>query len=218
LDPILEPIGLGFAASLHRYIETRQRYPDAAMMMGVGNLTELTDVDSAGVNVLLAGFCQELGIRSVLTTEVIPWARSAVREFDIARRLVHYAVKNTVPPKRLDHRLVMLRDPKVSENGPEALAELAERITDRNYRLFAEGNQLHIINGSMHLQGTNPFALFAEVERRDAKMDASHAFYLGYELAKAMTALTLGKQYTQDQALQWGFLTRPEEAYHPPIK
>jgi dihydropteroate synthase-like protein len=218
LDPILEPIGLGFAASLHRYIKTRQRYPNAAMMMGVGNLTELTDVDSAGVNVLLAGFCQELGIRSVLTTEVIPWARSAVREFDIARRLVHYAVKNTVPPKRLDHRLVMLRDPKVSENGPEALAELAERITDRNYRLFAEGNQLHIINGSMHLQGTNPFVLFAEVERRDAKMDASHAFYLGYELAKAMTALTLGKQYTQDQALQWGFLTRPEEAYHPPIK
>ena len=41
--------------------------------MGVGNLTELTDADSAGVNVLLAGFCQELGVRSVLTTEVINW-------------------------------------------------------------------------------------------------------------------------------------------------
>ncbi|MFM7072749.1 MAG: dihydropteroate synthase, partial [Planctomycetota bacterium] len=41
-------------------------------------------------------------------------------------------------------------------------------------------------------------------------LDASHAFYLGYELAKATTALTLGKQYEQDEALRWGFLTTPE--------
>ena len=62
------------------------------MMMGVGNLTELTDVDSAGVNTILIGFCQELGIRSVLTTAVINWARSSVREIDLARRLAHHAV------------------------------------------------------------------------------------------------------------------------------
>src|SRR5262249_46330624 len=57
LDPVLEPIGFGFAASLGRYIDVRRRYTDAAMMMGVGNLTELTDADSAGINILLAGFC-----------------------------------------------------------------------------------------------------------------------------------------------------------------
>src|SRR5262249_30345304 len=83
IDPVIEPIGFGFAASLGRYIDVRKRCPDAEMMMGVGNLTELTDVDSAGVNVMLAGFCQELGIRSVLTTEVINWCRSAVKEFDL---------------------------------------------------------------------------------------------------------------------------------------
>ena len=48
IDPILEPIGFGFAASLGRYLEVRRRYPDAAMIMGTGNLTELTDVDSRG--------------------------------------------------------------------------------------------------------------------------------------------------------------------------
>jgi hypothetical protein len=32
-------------------------------------------------------------------------------------------------------------------------------------------------------------------------------------MAKAMTALTLGKNYTQDQALRWGFLTVPEESH-----
>ena len=204
IDPILEPIGFGFAASLGRYLEVRRRYPDAAMLMGVGNLTELTDVDSAGVNVVLAGFCEEIGVHSVLTTEVINWCRSSVRELAAARRLVYHAVRQRVLPKRLEPSLVMLRDPKVSDMGEPALQELAERITDRNYRLFAERGELHVINGSMHLRGTDPFALFAEVMRRDEKMDGAHAFYLGYELAKAATALTLGKGYNQDQELRWG--------------
>src|SRR5262249_41937004 len=115
LDPILEPIGFGFAASLGRYLEVRRRYPEVALMMGVGNLTELTDVDSAGVNTVLLGFCQEVGVRSVLTTEVINWCRSSVRELDLARRLVHYAVTHGVLPKRLEPDLVLLRDPKLRE-------------------------------------------------------------------------------------------------------
>jgi dihydropteroate synthase-like protein len=204
IDPILEPIGFGFAASLGRYLEVRRRYPEAAMLMGVGNLTELTDVDSAGVNVVLAGFCEEVGIRSVLTTEVINWCRSCVRELAAARRLVFQAVRERVLPKRLEPDLVMLRDPKVPEMGEVALQELAERITDRNYRLFAERGELHVINGSMHLRGRDPFELFAEVLKRDERLDAAHAFYLGYELAKAATALTLGKAYQQDQELRWG--------------
>ncbi len=210
LDPILEPIGFGFAASLGRYLETRRRFPDAEMMMGIGNLTELTDADTAGVNVMLAGFCQELGVRSVLATEVINWGRSAVKEFALARRLVHYAVTHKTLPKRLEPDLVMLRDPKLHDLGETALAELAEKITDRNYRIFAERGELHVINGELYLRGTEPFALFAEMVKRDPKLDASHSFYLGYEFAKAVTALTLGKQYTQDNALRWGFLTVPE--------
>ncbi len=213
IDPILEPIGFGFAASLGRYLEVRRRYPDAALMMGVGNLTELTDVDSAGVNVVLAGFCQEVGVRSVLTTEVINWCRSCVRELDRARRLVAHAVRERVLPKRLEPDLVMLRDPKLYEQGDEALRELAARITDRNYRLFAERGEIHVINGQMYLHGTDPFVLFAEMARRDEKMDSAHAFYLGYEMAKAVTAMTLGKNYTQDQALRWGLLTVPEASH-----
>ena len=79
VDPIIEPIGFGFAASLGRYLEVRRRHPDAEMFMGIGNLTELTEADTTGVTALLIGFCQELGIRNVLTTEVIDWARGAVQ-------------------------------------------------------------------------------------------------------------------------------------------
>jgi dihydropteroate synthase len=183
------------------------------MMMGVGNLTELTDADSVGINVMLLGFCQELGIRSVLTTEVINWCRSCVRELALARRLVFHAVHYGVLPKHLEADLVMLRDPRLQEYGEIALAELAARVTDRNFRIFAERGLIHLLNGEMFLNGADPFALFAEIQQR-AAIDPAHAFYLGYEMAKAMTALTLGKNYTQDQALRWGFLTRPENEHH----
>jgi dihydropteroate synthase-like protein len=211
IDPVLEPIGFGFAASLGRYLDVRQRYPDAEMMMGIGNLTELTDVDSAGVNVLLLGFCQELGIRSVLTTEVINWSRSSVRELALARRLVHFACTHHVLPKHLEPDLVLLRDPRLKEHGEATLRELAERVSDRNFRLFAERGLLHVLNGRMFLQGTDPFALFKQMLEREP-IDPAHAFYLGYEMAKAATALTLAKNYVQDQALRWGFLTVPEES------
>ena len=211
IDPVLEPIDCGFAASLGRYLEVRQRYPDAEMMMGIGNLTELTDADSAPINVLLLGICQELGIRSVLTTQVINWVRSSVKECDLARRLVHFAIQRRTPPKHLEPGLVMLRDPKLRQRGAD-LDRLATQLKDKNYRLFAEEEQLHLITSGLHLQDNDPFALFEALLATSPKnMDPTHAFYLGFELSKALTALTLGKHYEQDEALDWGFLTANEQ-------
>ncbi|MGH9676727.1 MAG: DUF6513 domain-containing protein, partial [Candidatus Acidiferrum sp.] len=209
IDPVIEPISLGFAASLGRYLEMRRRYPAAQMLMGVANLTELTDVDSAGVNTLLLGFCQELGIRSVLTTEVINWCRDSVRELDIARRLVYFACTERVLPKNLEPRLVMLRDARLREFGSRDLHDMAMRITDKNFRIFAERGLLHIFNAKLRLEGNDPFELFDKMAAEE-EISPSHAFYLGYEMAKAVTAITLGKNYVQDQALNWGMLTIPE--------
>lgn len=212
LDPILEPLSFGFAASLGRYLDVRRRYPDAEIMMGIGNITELTDADSAPINVLLLGICQELGIRSVLTTQVINWARSSVRECDLARRLVYYAEVQRVLPKRLEPRLVMLRDPSVLETTPAELDELAQLVKDHNYRLFAAGDEIHAVTAGRHLHDADPFRLFDQLQSQAARpIDASHAFYLGFEMSKALTALTLGKNYRQDEALDWGFLTAAEE-------
>lgn len=210
LDPVLEPIGFGFAESLGRYLAVRREFPNLPMMMGIGNLTELSEVDSAGVNLLLAGFCEEQQICSVLTTEVINWCRSAVQEFDVARRLVCHSIKYQVLPKHVDSRLVMLRDIKPRELGAAALADLATSIKDASFRIFAERGEIHILNRDGYWHGTDPYELFDQLPA----IDASHAFYLGYELAKAVTALTLGKQYRQDDALNWGFLTIPEISAH----
>jgi dihydropteroate synthase-like protein len=220
IDPVLEPIGFGFAGSLGRYLETRQRYPDAEMMMGIGNLTELTDADSAAINVMLLGFCQELGIRSVLTTQVINWARSCVRECDLARRLVYHSNRHRVLPKHLEPQLVMLRDPDITAPTSNELARLAGEIKDANYRVFAADNEVHVVTHSLHLHDADPFVLFDQLRRSGPdgalpkNLDAAHAFYLGYEMCKAATALTLNKQYTQDEALDWGLLTRPEARHY----
>ena len=212
IDPILEPIGFGFAESLSRYFAVRRKWPDAAMMMGVGNLTELTEVDSAGINVMLAALCQELRIGSVLTTEVINWARTAVREFDLARRLVYYAQKNRTLPKHVDSSLLMLRDARLPQRDQQELAELASRLTDPNIRIFVECGEIHVMNRDGYWRGTDAFELFDRMTAEMPSLTPSHAFYLGYELSKAVTALTLGKRYTQDESLRWGFLTVPEQS------
>jgi dihydropteroate synthase-like protein len=209
IDPVLDPIGFGFAASLGRYLEARRAFPDDPLMMGVGNLTELTDVDSAGVNTILLGFCQEVGVTSVLTTEVINWASTSVREIDLARRLMHHAVTRKTLPKHVEPGLVALRDPKVSRFGPEALAEIAARIKDGNWRIFAEDGEIVAMNNRHLLRDRDPFLLFEKM----GVTDPSHAFYLGHEMMKARTALTLRKNYRQDQALDWGYLTEPEESH-----
>lgn len=177
------------------------------MMMGVGNLTELTEVDSAGVNLLFAAICQELSITSVLTTEVINWARSSVREFDFSRRLVKHSLDKKTLPKHLGSALTMLRDPQIVEIPTEDLERLAKIIKDRNYRIFVSNEEIHLMNRNGHWRGIDPFELMKQAFSQDEKLDTAHAYYLGYEMNKAKLALLLGKQYTQDEELDWGMLS-----------
>jgi dihydropteroate synthase len=194
-------------ASLERYAEVRRRHPGAEMLMGVGNLTELTAADTTGVHALLLAICQELGIRTVLTTEVTPWARGAVREIDVARRLMHYAVTRRTIPKGLDDRLLTVKDPAVLTSTQEELKGLQARITDPNYRIFADADGITVLNRERFVRGTNIQEIFAQLQVEDP----AHAFYLGKELARAQLAMTLGKTYRQEGALAWGYLTPPDD-------
>jgi dihydropteroate synthase-like protein len=207
VDPILEPVGMGFMASLERYAIARRRWPGAEMLMGIGNLTELTAADSTGVNALLVAICQELGIRAVLTTEVIPWARGAVREVDVARRLMHYAITKHTVPKGVDDRLVTVKDPDLLTYSEAELRALQAAITDPNYRIFADRDGITVFNSDRFVRGTDIQEIFAQLEVDEP----NHAFYLGKELAKASLAVTLGKTYRQEGTLSWGYLTPSEE-------
>ena len=207
IDPVIEPIGFGFMRSLERYVETRRRYPGAPLFMGVGNITELTAADTTGVNAVLIAICQELGVRAVLTTEVIPWARGAVREIDVARRLMYHAVTQKTLPKGIDDRLVTVKDPAVLAFTQEELLELQRRVTDPNFRIFTDRDTITVFNSEKFVRGTDIHEIFAQLEVNEA----THAFYLGRELGKAKLAISLGKTYRQEGALQWGYLTPPDD-------
>jgi dihydropteroate synthase len=207
IDPVIEPIGFGFAASIERYAVVHRQYPDAELLMGVGNITELTAADSTGVNAVLIAICQELGVRAVLTTEVIPWAHGAVREIDIARRLMHYAVTQRQLPKHVDDRLVTIKDPRILAYTEDELRTLQASITDANFRIFADRDTITVFNSERFVRGTDIQAIFGELQ----VTEATHAFYLGKELAKAKLAITLGKTYRQEGSLAWGYLTPPDD-------
>jgi dihydropteroate synthase-like protein len=214
VDPIIEPIGYGFMASLERYAEVHRRRPDVAQLMGIGNITELTSADSTGVNAVLMAICEEVGVRAVLTTEVIPWARGAVREIDIARRLMHHAVRHRTLPKGVDDRLLTVKDPRILEYDEAELRQLHAAVTDPNFRIFTDRDTITVFNHEVFVRGTD----IQEIFSRLGVDEATHAFYLGRELMKAKLAITLGKTYRQEGSLGWGYLTPPDDVKSEHVK
>ena len=206
VDPIIEPIGTGFAASLGRYLEVRRRHPEVEMFMGIGNLTELTEADTTGVNAVLLGFCQELGVRNVLTTEVIEWARGAVREAVLAAQLMHFAQEQGTPPKHVDGRLLTVKDEEFRPYAESELRELQAQVTDPNFRIFADSEWIYVFNAELFVKGTD----FNEIFDQLGVDEPTHAFYLGKELMKATIARALRKNYRQESPLDWGYRTFDE--------
>ncbi|MEY2696169.1 MAG: hypothetical protein RL333_307, partial [Pseudomonadota bacterium] len=201
VDPILDPIHFGFTDSLVRYHTVRARYPEIEMMMGVGNLTELTHADTAGINALLLGVCSELGIRQILATQVSRHARRAIREADVARRIMYASREANRLPKHIDDGLMALHERNPFPLSHEEIVELQSAIRDPSYRILAGERGLYVFNREGLREGDEPFAFFPHL---GVEEDGGHAFYLGVELARAEIAQKLGKRYTQDQPLDWG--------------
>lgn len=206
LDPILEPIHFGFTASIVRYYETRKRHPEAEMLMGVGNLTELTHTDTAGINAMLLGICSELHIHNILTTQVSGHCRRAVPEADLARRILFYAREHHTLPKHIHPGLMSLHEPKPLAYNLEEVKELQSMIRDPSFRIQITEEGIHIFNRDGLHSARDPFELFPHL---GVEHDGGHAFYLGAELTKAQIAWQLGKRYEQDEPLEWGCAAEP---------
>jgi dihydropteroate synthase-like protein len=201
LDPILDPIHVGFTASLVRYAELRQRLPAAEILMGTGNVTELTDADSGGVTAALIGICSELAIRNVLVVQVSPHTRRTVQEHDAARRMMFAAREDNSLPRDYSPALLQLHARSPFPNSPADIADLAAEVRDANFRIDVAEDGIHIYSRDGHHVAQDAFALFPKLKLGG---DAPHAFYLGAELMKADIAWRLGKRYVQDEPLDWG--------------
>jgi dihydropteroate synthase-like protein len=200
-DPILDPIHFGFTESIVRYQQLRQNYPEVEIMMGVGNITELTEADTSGINAIIMGIISELQVTNILTTQVSPHCRSAVREADLARRIMYWARQERSLPKQVDSGLTGLHEIRPFPYTFEEIGDLASEIRDPNYRIQISDQGVHLFNRDGLHTHVDPFDFYPDLA---VAGDDGHAFYLGVELARAEIAHQLGKRYVQDQPLQWG--------------
>lgn len=200
-DAILDPIPFGFTAAIVRYHGLRQRHPQVPILLGVGNLTELTEADTSGINALLLGIGAELQVAAILTTQVSGHARRAVREADWARRIMFAAVQTQSLPKGLSDQLMTVHAKQPFTDTPAEIAATAAAVKDPNFRIQVSEQGLHVYNRDGLRTGAGAFELWPTL---GLQHDGGHAFYMGVELAHAEIAWRLGKRYVQDQPLDWG--------------
>jgi dihydropteroate synthase len=211
VDPILDPIHFGFTESIQRYYQVRQQHPQAKILMGVGNITELTHADTVGMNTIMLGICSELEITAILATQVSHHACTAIREADRARRIMYAARQMQSLPKHIDDGLMALHDTSPYPYNYDEIVELAAEIRDPSYRIQTTEKGIHIYNRDGLETADDPFDLFPKL---DVKDDSGHAFYLGVQLGRAQLAQQLKKRFVQDEVLDWGCLVdRPEEDF-----
>lgn len=207
-DPILDPIHFGFMASLTRYAKLREDWPDAEILMGTGNLTELTDADTTGITATLLGICSELDIRNVLVVQVSPHTHRTVEEHDAARRIMYAAKQDNALPKGYSDDLLCLHSKRPFPISGKEIGANAKEIRDVNFRIETAEDGLHIYNRDGHHSAEDCFEFFPKLGVDD---DGAHAFYLGAELMRAEISWSLGKRYAQDEPLDWGVATEKRE-------
>ena len=189
-------------ASLARYAEVRRRLPEAEILMGTGNLTELTDADSGGVTAVLLGICSELRIRNVLVVQVSPHTRRTVQEHDAARRMMFAAREDESLPKDYGARAA-------AAARPQAVPQHAAGDRRARRRRCATTTSASRPPRTASTSTTATDITWRRMRSRCSRSsgsttDAPHAFYLGAELTKAEIAWRLGKRYAQDEPLDWG--------------
>jgi dihydropteroate synthase-like protein len=214
-DPILQPVNAGFTESVKAYAVFREKHPTIPLLLGAGNVTELLDADSPGVNALLAGIASELDVDLLFTTEASPKTRGSVEELATAARLMYLSKTRKQSPKDLGIDLLFLKDKRKSEQPTdpaekgiisfEALKRPADKLDDRYYRIYVTDriNAVCYIDKKplLRITGDKAENIYKELIARGLIKDPGHSAYLGKELYKAETALRLGKNYVQDGEL-----------------
>ena len=200
-DPVLDPINFGFTRSLERYVELRRGRPKAEILMGTGNLTELTDADTTGITAVLLGIASELHIRHVLVVQVSPHTRRTIQEHDLARRLMYASREEHDLPKDYTDALLSLHSKRPFPQTSQEIAAAAAEVRDKNFRIEIAEDGIHVYNRDGHHVAKDIFELYPKL---GVENDGAHAFYLAAELARAEIAFRLGKRYAQDEPLDWG--------------
>ncbi|WP_297501509.1 dihydropteroate synthase-like protein [Thermococcus sp.] len=204
-DLILEHVP-HLARSITAFQLYRKRNPDDVLLAGVGNVVELYDVDSVGINALLAGIAKELSINLLLTTEVSAKARGSIREL---KRAVDMNLFDT--PKDLGFDLLILKEKRASEwkfTPAEKVVEAEEKQVELEpvyFRIWVENDKIWVnahrgTEVVLTIVGEEPNAIIDTILGH-FEISPRHAFYLGRELERARIALKLRRSYVQEVEL-----------------
>jgi dihydropteroate synthase-like protein len=204
-DLILEHVP-HLARSVTAFQLYRERNPGDVLLAGVGNVVELYDADSVGMNAILAGIAKELSINLLLTTEVSAKAKGSVREL---KRAVDMNLFDL--PKDLGFDLLILKEKREAEwrfEPVESIVEARERPLELEpvyFRIWVENGKIWVnahrgTEVVLTIVGKEPNAIIDAILER-FEIGPRHAFYLGRELERAYTALKLRRNYVQEVEL-----------------
>lgn len=107
-DLVLQPVNFGFVRSVEAYKRFSKNY-NYPVLMGVGNVTELFDADSVGMNALLCGIAGECGASMLFTTEASAKTKGCVKELKTASQMIYLSKKRRSFPKDLGIDLLRLK-------------------------------------------------------------------------------------------------------------
>lgn len=212
-DLILEPMNFGFTDSIVAYKNFADRH-ELPILMGIGNVSELMDADSVGINALLCGIAMECNASIVFTPEYSDKAKGGVKELASASKMMYLAKKRRSSPKDLGVDLLLLKEKRFKgDEFDEILYRGASYIQAKGnekhgydpegfFKIFVDDDikAVHFRNRKPNLviTGKNAKEISDTIFNLDLVSDMSHAFYLGRELEKAEIALKTGKSYVQD--------------------
>ncbi|MEM2195002.1 MAG: dihydropteroate synthase-like protein [Candidatus Methanomethylicia archaeon] len=218
IDPMLHPPIIGLSDSIAAYRVSLEKFKNP-VFMGVGNVTEMIDADSLGVNALLACLAVELNVSLMLTVESSVKTRYSVKELARAIDLAWMAKLRNQPPKDLGVSLLKLkskriRDVKTYKNF-EGKIPILSKLEKLEFKLDPKGcfrievdhdvGEIVVIhyptkskNPDWMIKGKSYYEIRNKLLALNAISRIDHAFYIGYELAKAENALESGGEYIQD--------------------
>jgi dihydropteroate synthase-like protein len=207
-DPVLNPPLQNLASSIAGYREFQKSYPDIALFLGVGNVTELLDADTQGANALLAAIGAELGAGILFTPEYSPKAKGSVNELKTASEMMLLAQNRNSPPKDLGIDLLILKEKRrmppevISSNCIEAKSGYECEMDIRgSFKIGISCGKIVAIHHERAVIGKSAKDILNTVIEMGLVTRLDHAGYLGRELEKAEIALRLGKSYIQDEPL-----------------
>jgi dihydropteroate synthase-like protein len=200
-DPVLQPVGSGLVTSLKNFNDTG--YP---LFFGAGNVVELLDADSPGVNALLAGMAYELGASIIFTSEHSDKTSGSIQEMHRATEMMSLCSDRSYP-KDLGIDLLVLkekrkrREPPLDYDTITSAKEMPTEITydpKGNFRIGIDGENIIAVIRDKAVQGRHwQDVLFTIFSNGDVSL-LDHAAYLGRELYKAELAIRFGRSFEQD--------------------